>query len=139
MADRAASGAADPRASAVVSGNARWYAPGMSTDTSHAPEPTIRDVLAELRALRRVVDEHGKQLTEHGQKLDTLTSDITEHGKSLRSLTCEVETLGRETRELHAELLTELPAAVVAAVDRTFGTTLRDLRTDVDELKRAAG
>ena len=132
----------------------------MSTDTSHAPEPTIRDVLAELRALRRVVDEHGKQLTEHGQKLDTLTSDITEHGKqltehgqkldtltsditeqgkSLRSLTCEVETLGRETRELHAELLTELPAAVVAAVDRTFGTTLRDLRTDVDELKRAAG
>ena len=37
---------------------------------------------------------------------------------------------------LKAELLTGLPPAVVAAVDRTLGERVRDLERDVAELKR---
>ena len=114
------------------------------------PDPTLRDVLTELRAV--------------GEKLETLTRDVADvrhdvadlrhhvadlrhdvadlrhhvadHGAKLEALTGEVETLGRDTRELKAELLTELPPAVVAAVDRTLGERVRNLERDVAELKR---
>ena len=86
------------------------------------PDPTLRDVLTELRA--------------HSEKLASIDRHLTAHGAKLEALTREVETLGRDTRELKAELLTELPPAVVTAVDRRLGERVRDLERDVAELKR---
>ena len=96
-----------------------------------------------LETLTREVTGHGEMLIGHGEMLETLTREVTDHGEKLETLTREVETLGRETRAgwatLRDELLTELPAAAVVAVDRTFGAPVRELRADVDELKQAAG
>ena len=74
-------------------------------------EPTLQDVLDRIDALTRGQD----------------------------ALTGELEIHGRETRELKAELMRELPEAVVAAVDRAFGARLLAVEDDVERLKRAAG
>ena len=78
-------------------------------------EPTIDDVLRELRALR----------ADHDQQLRTLRTDMEIHG--------------RATRRTLDGLPGAVAEAVVAAVDRTFGAELRALREDIDELKEAAG
>ena len=59
-----------------------------------------------------------------------------DHGAKLEALTGAVETLGRETRRELAGLPEAVTEAVVAAVDRTLGATVRDLDHDVTELKR---
>ena len=57
----------------------------------------------------------------------------------MEALRADLEKLGRETRggwaELRRTLLRDLPAAVVEAI----GPELRDLRADVDQLKRKVG
>ena len=143
---------------------------GTVATVSDASEPTIGDVLTELRALR----------ADHGERLEALSGDVSkqgadlaavraematrddladlrrdvrarlealraDHGERLDSLSgkvealrADLETLGRETRGGWAELrelLTDLPAAVVAAVERVIGP----LRADVEELKRKVG
>jgi hypothetical protein len=57
--------------------------------------------------------------------------------QDVAKLTGEVETLGRETRREWEYLHRDLPAAVAAAVVEAVGPQLRDLRKDVDDLKRA--
>ena len=88
---------------------------------SDAPEPTLRDVLTELRALRR----------DHGAKLETLTREVETLGRDTRAQGAKLETLTREVETLGRELLTELPPAVVTAVDRTLGERVRDLERKV--------
>ena len=77
------------------------------------PDPTLRDVLTELRALR---DDHGK-------KLETLTRAVADlradHGAKLDRILRTVQ--GQATARLETDNR-------VAALER-----------DVDELKRAAG
>ena len=84
-----------------------WF-PIMANDS-------IGDVLRELRG------EVGKMAT----------------AADLAAMRSEVETLGRETRREWEYLHRDLPAAVAAAVVEAVGPQLRDLRKDVDDLKRA--
>ena len=90
------------------------------------PEPTLSDVLRELRALRADNDTRFDALD---RRIDALSADL--------------ETLGRETRRgwetpaCHAAGRTA-PAAA-AAVDRALGARVRDLERDIAELKRAVG
>ena len=90
------------------------------------PEPTLSDVLRELRALRA---DNDTRFDAIDRRIDALSADL--------------ETLGRETRRgwetLRAVLLAELPPAAAAAVDRALGARVRDLERDVAELKQAVG
>ena len=143
------------------------------------PEPTLSDVLRELRALRAdnnarfdavdhridalkadndirfdAVDTRFDAVDTRFDAVDTRFDavdrrfDAVDHrfdavDRRIDALSADMETLGRETRRgwetLRTELLTELPPAVAAAVDRAFGARLRDLERDVAELKRAVG
>ena len=133
-------------------------------------EPTISDVLAELRGVearltKRIDDiENGQtkridtveswleagiqtlqtDINAVDAKIDeagiqTLRTDINAVDAKVDAVRHEVEVLGRDTRAGWAALKRDLPQAVVAAVDRTFGAELRALREEVDELKEAAG
>ena len=109
-------------------------------------EPGTAHPLQRLRAMRALVAagiEAGvlmapvvPGISSARTKLQATVRSIADHGAKLEALTGEVDALGRDTRELKAELLTELPPAVVAAVDRTLGERVRDLERDVAELKR---
>ena len=79
---------------------------------------SIGDVLRE--GLRELRGEVGKMAT----------------AADLAAMRSEVEPLGRETRPEWEYLHRDLPAAVAAAVVEAVGPQLRDLRKDVDDLKR---
>ena len=114
-------------------------------------EPTIGDVLGELRGVEARLTKRIDDI-ENGQtkRIDTVESwleagiqslqtDLNAVDAKVDAVRHEVEVLGRDTRAGWAALKRDLPRAVVAAVDRTFGAELRALREDVDELKEAAG
>ena len=111
-------------------------------------EPTIANVLRELRALRADRDEQLRALradrdeqlgalrADHDEQLRALRAD---HGEQFGALRGDMELHGRETRRMLDGLPGAVAETVVAAVDRTFGAELRALREDVDALKDAAG
>ena len=105
----------------------------------------LRDVKQRLGGVETAVTETlPRQIEDLDAKVDAVdarvrnleakVSDLEAKGDAVRG---ELEILGRETREGWAVLQRELPPAVVAAVDRAFGTELRNLQAEVDQLKRA--
>ena len=132
------------------------------------PEPTLSDVLRELRALRAhndtrfdaidrrfdAVDRRfdandtrfdavDRRFDANDTRFDANDTRFDSIDRRIDALSADLETLGRATRRgwetLRAVLLAELPPAAAAAVDRALGARVRVLERDVAELKRAVG
>lgn len=124
---------------ALIAGALPW------PEMSDAPEPTLRDVLREVRGINARLDAHGAQLAKMATREDLadLRRDLrarlealrADHGERLEALGSKVETLRADLETLSRVLLTDLPPAMAAAVERVFGP----LRADVEELKRKVG
>ena len=103
---------------------------------SHIPDvcTSCGQTVAILSVIRAYADSRlASEVAGQGERLDALRNDMELHGRETR----------RELRELPAQLL----AAVMAGIKRSaYATDLRalqaevaELKTDVAELKRAAG
>jgi chromosome segregation ATPase len=132
---------------------------------SKATEPTLHDVLRELRALRadhgarlggigehlEGIDgrlaSHGEhlegidgRLASHGEHLEGIDGRLASHGEHLEGIDARMDSLEHSVTEVLGDGLANVQAAVENfAATKADRTELEAVRADVDALKEAAG
>ena len=129
-----------------------WVAGALYFGTmSKATEPTLHDVLRELRALRA---DHGARLggigehlegidgrlASHGEHLEGIDGRLASHGEHLEGIDARMDSLEHSVTEVLGDGLANVQAAVENfAATKADRTELEAVRADVDALKEAAG
>ena len=134
-----------------------WVAGALYFGTmSKATEPTLHDVLRELRALRadhgarlggigeRASGEHLEgidgRLASHGEHLEGIDGRLASHGEHLEGIDARMDSLEHSVTEVLGDGLANVQAAVENfAATKADRTELEAVRADVDALKEAAG
>ncbi len=143
-----------------------WVAGALYFGTmSKATEPTLHDVLRELRALRadhgarlggigehlEGIDgrlaSHGEhlegidgRLASHGEHLEGIDGRLASHGEHLEGIDARMDSLEHSVTEVLGDGLANVQAAVENfAATKADRTELEAVRADVDALKEAAG
>ena len=118
---------------------------------SKATEPTLHDVLRELRALRADhgarlggIDAHLEgidgRLSSHGERLEGIDGRLASHGERLEGIDARMDSLEHSVTEVLGDGLANVQAAVENfAATKADRTELEAVRADVDALKEAAG
>ena len=129
-----------------------WVAGALYFGTmSKATEPTLHDVLRELRALRA---DHGARLggigehlegmdgrlASHGEHLEGIDGRLASHGEHREGIDARMDSLEHSVTEVLGDGLANVQAAVENfAATKADRTELEAVRADVDALKEAAG
>ena len=143
-----------------------WVAGALYFGTmSKATEPTLHDVLRELRALRadhgarlggigehlEGIDgrlaSHGEhlegmdgRLASHGEHLEGIDGRLASHGEHREGIDARMDSLEHSVTEVLGDGLANVQAAVENfAATKADRTELEAVRADVDALKEAAG
>ena len=104
---------------------------------SKATEPTLHDVLRELRALRA---DHGARLGGIDAHLEGIDGRLASHGEHLEGIDARMDSLEHSVTEVLGDGLANVQAAVENfAATKADRTELEAVRADVDALKEAAG